>query len=492
MTTAAEVDVRTWPEVLAALTAIEAENPGRYFLLGPWHERRTIAEELRTAPRYQPGPDERWVVQGADYFKLTASALAVWTKSGAGGTPHHSERMYTVKDTLAPKPEPRPPLQNAPERWNKSTVHPGLLWLREGTEMTFRHGRAESTFDLRSGQEIASSDSGNFPGPVLAFIRSKVAAIQPPHRREKPAPAATGTDSTEMSPQEDAPPILIATAEPVKEETPMLDLSNSVVVAQVRATAININRSVGIPDIEARRADLRARHLTVEKENRRAEIAVDETKRRLSDVKGALKDRGDELILVVSEMTVTGQKSKYPSASALSTAVKTALKTDAAYLAIQTEIKAADAAVKVAGNDDKPGAELVASQKRDALAAREAAIGDALAAEQVADTSPRYGTVDAKNAAAIGARKEDKEYLVIKAEVAKYEQALYAAEIALADAKAEQRAMTREWDDLNKANDLAVARINAFAGLDAPAPAATSPAPVSTQNTPPAANAAAA
>ena len=135
---------------------------------------------------------------------------------------------------------------------------------------------------------------------------------------------------------------------------------------------------------------------------------------------------------------------------------------------------------------------MVASQKRDALAARETALSEAMGAEVVADTSPRYGTADAKSAAAIGARKTDDEYLAIKGEVAKFEQALYQADLTLADAKAEQRAMAREWEQLRADTDLAAARVQAFAGLDAPAPAATSPAPVSTQNTPPAANAAAA
>jgi hypothetical protein len=467
----------SWPELAGVLTDLSAQAPGRYALRDSFMALRQIDEELKSLRPWRPATDDRFIIIKRAIYLTTDTAIATWL---AKPEPRHSappgaERRYQVVDVAPMEGDNviafRKP---ATDGWVQSQVHPGL-WKktdRPNLTISFRHGRAEATFDLRTGQLVDQSDGGDFPGPTWHYITDRVRQLPAPHRQPpKEIEAAPGRATSEVQPpQESALPMVGAASPSVKENLPMLDLSNPTVVAQARAVAMNINKALAIPEIEAQRRTLKASYRQAEQAYRHTEVDLSEATRRVSQIKASLKDRADELLFVATELKADTPKPKYPSASSLATALKTAIKTDAPYTATQAELKVLEAQLKTAANDDKPGIDQAIAGKREALVAREAALQEQLQAETVADLAPRYTSAEARSAAAINLRRTDAEYLAIKGELATAEQAVYLADKAYADAKAEQRILAREWADLDKATDLAVARINAFGGLDAPAP----------------------
>jgi len=92
--------------------------------------------------------------------------------------------------------------------------------------------------------------------------------------------------------------------------------------------------------------------------------------------------------------------------------------------------------------------------------------------EEKTEDGKKKLTADAAKASAVAARKTDEDYIAIKGALTAAKSDLDAAELALAKAKAHQRALECEKDLLVAEFALATARVGAFAGLDGEAPAA--------------------
>lgn len=87
------------------------------------------------------------------------------------------------------------------------------------------------------------------------------------------------------------------------------------------------------------------------------------------------------------------------------------------------------------------------------------------------DGKPKYGTEQAKKSAALAMRKTDEEYLLIKVELDAAKRELDAAEVALADAKSDQKALVRAHEQLLADKSYISACVASFKQFDAPAPA---------------------
>lgn len=277
---------------------------------------------------------------------------------------------------------------------------PGLMVRRQGFDLTFNYGEAWETWSAKTGQ-ILDFGGPDMPDDVKRYVRERVTELLPPHRRQlvasdpgqvanKMTAPTANQEAVKDTPQEAfLAPIVGAAMPTVKENDPtMIDFSNPQAVAKASAIALKIKAALGIPELEARRADLRSQNRDVEIAYRNAKAAKNEAKRLLDDADTAMKAREQELVIE---------------------------------------------AAGVIGEDGKK----------------------------------RFTTVDAQKAGAVAMRKTDAEYLALNEARLKAAQAHYEAEQAEAHAKAEQKALVREFDLLVADLALATARIEAFAGLDA-------------------------
>jgi hypothetical protein len=224
----------------------------------------------------------------------------------------------------------------------------------------------------------------------------------------------------------------------------MINLTDPAVVNAARKIAGNISKAHGLPELDARAAKLRAENRQIESTYRETEAAVDAASSRASTAKSALKEREDELLAIVTEETI--QVPVYEKKAPAKKATK----------------KAAD---EEGGQDEPPV---------------EDAPPEANAQPTHYETKPRFTNDTGRKAAVANRKRTDEEYCALKAELTAAEQALMKANEEHARAKAAQRALNRDYQDLVSERLLAAARIAALAGLEAPE-ATPTPSPAPTQ-----------
>lgn len=118
---------------------------------------------------------------------------------------------------------------------------------------------------------------------------------------------------------------------------------------------------------------------------------------------------------------------------------------------------------------NKDAAERAVKKVIAAMAERDQELVLVATAETGADGKKKY-TADGAKAAATTARKADEEYAALRAALNAAEAALEGAERDFAIAKADQRALVREADQLKADTALVTAGVTAFGALDVPAP----------------------
>lgn len=221
----------------------------------------------------------------------------------------------------------------------RSKNHPGLLVRRQGFNLTFSYGDAWETHSAKTGA-LVDFGGPDLPDEIARYVRAEVTRLLPAHRRalvanEMTAPTAN-QEAVKDTPQEAfIAPIVGAELPTVKENdtTMPIDFSNPVAVKAASAIAMRIKASLGIPELETRRAELRQQNRHVEITYRNAQLDVNHAKRLVADAVEAINQREQELIHEAASAKGDDGKKKH-TVDGAKAAAATACKTDDVCIAL--------------------------------------------------------------------------------------------------------------------------------------------------------------
>jgi hypothetical protein len=168
------------------------------YIVDTFARRQTIAEFIADGRHYQAAPGELWLVHDGHMLSTKQVDVDAWVAEHGSFMAtlwRTLPSMYTFEEwTVAPlvavDSSPATVDKPANDGWKKSNHVPGLSFRSDQPRraITFRYGRTQETYCLKTGQCIDYNDAPPFPPHISAYVGEKVRGVAAPHAAQPPSP----------------------------------------------------------------------------------------------------------------------------------------------------------------------------------------------------------------------------------------------------------------------------------------------------------------